>query len=104
MSYPGGKAGGNTPHRIINQMPPHSQYVEAFLGAGAIMRAKRPAACSIGIDSDEHVVKRWAGHTIPGLEVICGDALDYLTQRAPLLGIEAIIYLDPPPPCNDTQC
>lgn len=66
MSYPGGKAGGNTPHRIINQMPPHSQYVEAFLGAGAIMRAKRPAACSIGIDSDSHVLQsRWRGDEVP---------------------------------------
>ena len=43
MTYPGGKAGAGVWQRIINQMPPHRLYVEPFVGAGAVLRAKRPA-------------------------------------------------------------
>jgi DNA adenine methylase len=34
-------------------MPPHDVYIEPFLGGGALMRHKRPAAVNIGIDLDE---------------------------------------------------
>jgi hypothetical protein len=43
MTYPGGKNGTGTFQKIINQMPPHDVYIEAFLGSGAVMRLKRPA-------------------------------------------------------------
>lgn len=33
-------------------MPPHGTYVEPFLGGGALMRLKRPAALNIGVDLD----------------------------------------------------
>jgi hypothetical protein len=52
MAYPGGKNAPGVYHTIINLMPPHQTYIEPFLGAGAIMRLKRPAALNIGIDID----------------------------------------------------
>ena len=52
MAYPGGKNGSGVYQTIINLMPPHEVYIEPFLGAGAVMRLKRPAARNIGIDLD----------------------------------------------------
>lgn len=59
MAYPGGKAA--VVHKLINLMPPHSTYVEAFLGGGAVMRSKRPAAYNIGVDLDAEVISGWRG-------------------------------------------
>jgi hypothetical protein len=50
--YPGGKNGGGAYQTLINLMPPHSVYVEPFLGSGAVMRMKRPARVNIGLDLD----------------------------------------------------
>ncbi len=50
MTYPGGKGGSGVAQTLINLMPPHNVYVEAFLGSGAVLRAKRPASTTIGID------------------------------------------------------
>lgn len=59
MSYPGGKNGAGVYQQIINLIPPHQRYIEPFLGGGAILRLKRPAACSLGIDADLDVVTSW---------------------------------------------
>lgn len=53
MTYPGGKNGAGVYQRIINQMPPHDTYVEGFLGSGAVLRHKRPAWLSVGVDRSE---------------------------------------------------
>lgn len=50
MTYPGGKNGAGIYQRIINHMPPHKTYIEAFLGSGAVLRNKRPANRNVGID------------------------------------------------------
>jgi hypothetical protein len=63
MSYPGGKNGAGVYQTIINRMPPHSVYLEPFLGGGAILRLKEPAALNIGIDLDSAVIAKiseWA--------------------------------------------
>ncbi|MBS0352463.1 MAG: DNA adenine methylase, partial [Proteobacteria bacterium] len=49
MSYPGGK--GKCYQRLINLMPPHETYIETHLGSGAVLRNKRPAKTTIGIDA-----------------------------------------------------
>lgn len=51
-TYPGGKNGAGVFQTIINLMPPHKTYIEAFLGSGAVIALKRPAAVNIGIDID----------------------------------------------------
>ena len=62
MSYNGGK--GNSYHKIINRMPPHRVYIEAFLGGGAVMRKKRPAALNIGLELDLAVLKSTAWNVL----------------------------------------
>ncbi len=79
MGYPGGKAGAGVYQRIINQIPPHEVYVEPFLGDGAVMRRKRPAARNIGVEIDAAVATAFlqdpdAGFSGGALEVhnCCG--------------------------------
>lgn len=64
--------------KIINLMPPHGTYIEAFLGAGAIMQTKRPAAFNIGIEIDAAVRRRhWSRCEIRNFE-LRNDAIKYL--------------------------
>lgn len=95
--YAGGKAGAGVFQNIINLMPPHTTYVEAFFGDGAIMRNKRPAHCSIGIDLDPAIQEKFldaAFDNIQNFNVRIGDALEIL----PKLNLEktALVYCDPP--------
>lgn len=101
MNYPGSKNGSGVYQKIINQIPPHAVYIEAFLGSGAILRYKRPALVNIGIDSDADLVARWrAGEFgMPAVTVINADAISYLpglveTERRE--GQEVFVYCDPP--------
>ena len=92
-AYTGGK--GRIYQRIINEIPPHRLYIEPFLGNGSIMRRKRAAALSIGIEINPQVIAdRWAHHGIPDLTVICGDAIELLQTIE--VDRETFIYLDPP--------
>jgi len=61
MGFPGGKAGAGTYQKIINQIPPHDIYVEAFLGDGAIIRRKRPALRNIGVEVDPSTAALFSG-------------------------------------------
>jgi len=60
MRYPGGKSGSGVYQTIINQMPPHHVYIEAFLGSGAVMRRKLPARINVGLDLDPDAISRAA--------------------------------------------
>jgi DNA adenine methylase len=73
MAYPGGKNGSGVFQTIINLMPPHPVYIEPFLGGGAILRLKRPAALNIGLDLDSAVIARMRDAT--GGIVRNGDAV-----------------------------
>lgn len=55
MNYPGGKNGAGVYQAIINQIPPHRVYIEAFAGSAAIYRHKLPARTSYLIDLDPDV-------------------------------------------------
>lgn len=92
MRYPGGK--GKTYQHVINVMPPHHVYIETHLGGGAVMRHKKPAARNIGIDADLKVVSAWSAKEIPGIELVCGRAEDFLAQYK-FRGDE-LVYVDPP--------
>lgn len=101
-TYPGGKNASGTYQRIINQMPPHREYIEAFLGSGAIMRYKKPAEYSIGLDIDQAAVeaaRRWSD-AIPA-KVWSIDAITWLRSwgimyRVTGLKASTLVYLDPP--------
>lgn len=69
--YPGGK--GSCYQKLINQMPPHRVYVEAFLGSGAIMANKRPAQFNVGIEINPKVLRETAIRFSPGTIVTLDD-------------------------------
>jgi len=116
MSYPGGKNGAGVYQTIINHIPPHQVYIEPFLGSGAVMRMKTPAAATIGVDIDPAAIANFRrshspnntlcelfspstpppGHpsTARALTLIHGDALDFLSKY-PWTGAE-FVYCDPP--------
>lgn len=94
-NFVGSKNGAGIKQWLISLMPAHRVYVECFLGKGAVMLAKRPAAVSIGIDYDAGVINDyWRRQSQPGLSIIHGDSLAIL----PLLNAQAdwLIYADPP--------
>lgn len=88
MTYPGGKNGAGIFQRLISLMPPHDCYIEPFLGGGAVMRLKRPAALNIGVDLDPEVIRAWQrarDHPSPVLPVSADPAVpgDARRRRSP---------------------
>ncbi len=96
MAYPGGKNGAGVYQKLINLIPPHDTYIETHLGGGAIMRNKRPAKKSIGIELDPSVARTWQDdlQNRQDLTVINDDAVRFL-RGYPFTGNE-FIYCDPP--------
>jgi DNA adenine methylase len=122
VTYPGGKNGAGTYQLLINWMPPHEVYVEPFLGSGAVMRLKRPAAINIGLDLKRDVVLNFKAKapaqlgpiTIQRFTTLCmaldapvrnfnetntllahGNGLGFL-EDASLYGDSVLVYCDPP--------
>lgn len=117
-SYFGGKGAAGTWQTLINEIPPHDLYIEPFLGYGNILRRKRPAARSYGIELDPVTLADWRHDEVPGLELHHGDGIEWLrhffgvtswpdrgplapssqmmlaTTRSPL----AFVFADPPYP------
>lgn len=98
MAYTGGKAGPGVAQQIVNQLPPHSVYVEPFAGHGAVARLKRPAHQTILCDLDRAIVDHWRntapGELPPALTVLREDALTFLAGRQ--WAADTLIYCDPP--------
>lgn len=92
MGYPGGKGGASVYQAIINEQPPHDIYIEPFLGGGSVLRNKRPASRSIGVDLSCETVAAWAD--VHGVEVIHGCDIDFL-DRFRWTG-RKLIYVDSP--------
>ncbi|MBS0658593.1 MAG: DNA cytosine methyltransferase [Verrucomicrobia bacterium] len=90
MRFPGGK--NQVVKRLINLVPPHDRYVEAFLGSGPILRRKVLAKEDIGIDMSDAVIQAFGVRA--GVRLVCGDALEVL----PTLGLQErdLVYCDPP--------
>jgi len=101
MPYVGGKSQAGVYQRIINLIPPHRVYIEPFLGSGAIMRLKKPAEVSIGIELAK-AVNCEACETIPGAVVLRGDGMAFL-EKYPFLGDE-FVYCDPPYLMETRRC
>lgn len=98
MSYPGSKAQAGTWQRIIGQMPPHSVYVEPFLGSGQIFDRKRRADFNLLVDKNPRVIAavNTKVGTDPGVKAVVGDAFTWLLDVAPWLPADAVVYCDPP--------
>jgi len=94
MTYPGGKNGAGVYQQIINRIPPHDTYVEPFLGSGAVLRMKRPAARSIGIDIDPAALSVFPQSVIPNLSILRTDAISWLASET--FSPRTFVYLDPP--------
>lgn len=94
--YNGGKNGAGVYQAIINRIPRHGVYVEAFAGSAAIYRRKVPAASSILVERDPAVVDQLRRHASPSTQVLEENALEWLARlsRCQLEGW--FIYLDPP--------
>lgn len=95
--YPGGKNAEGTWQWLVDRMPPHSLYVEPFLGSGGTLRRKIPALRSVGIDRDSEVVAHWKRVRFPGLSVVLGCGIEWLAEHVEALaGSDALVYCDPP--------
>jgi DNA adenine methylase len=94
MRYPGGKGGAGVHQKIINLIPEHETYIEAFVGGGAIYRAKRPAPSSIVIDADARSIKEILPYLDLASIAVNDDAISWLSKRH-WLGDE-FVYCDPP--------
>lgn len=92
VRYPGGKE--KCFQHVVNVLPPHSVYIEPFLGAGAVLRNKRPADVNIGVDQDPNLIQKWR-QDFPSLaSYVEGDAIAFLSTRT-FIGDE-LVYCDPP--------
>jgi DNA adenine methylase len=82
MAWPGGKDGAGVYQRLINQIPPHDVFVSAFLGDCAILRRKRPAKLSIGIDLDRENIDWWTLRKTSGeCRFYCCCGIEWLRHR-----------------------
>jgi len=96
MRYPGGKNGAGVYQTIINAIPVHRVYVEAFAGSAAIARRIKPAASTVLMERDPAMVDRLRA-AMPSATVICGDAVPELEKMAMGDRLDGhFIYLDPP--------
>jgi site-specific DNA-adenine methylase len=75
-------------------MPPHEVYIETHLGGGSVLRHKKPALRSIGIDCDEKVINAWKRQPEIECELIHGRAEDYLASCQ--FNGQELVYADPP--------
>lgn len=98
--FVGAKNGHGVWQQIISQMPPHSLYIEPFLGTGAVLLRKKPARASIAVDIDAAVIARFKPP--PGTIVIRGDGIQYLRRRRWTGG--EMVYCDPPYVMSARSC
>ena len=96
MTYPGGKGASGVAQTIINQQPPHTTYVELFLGGGAVMQAKRPASFNIGFDLAAGPIANFQAVQIPHSHFYRQCGIAFMETDAWDLERTSLIYCDPP--------
>ena len=96
--YFGSKAGAGVWQTIINQIPPHGLWIEAFAGSAQITQRKRPAAAGVVIDADAAACEALRGTfaAMAGLTVINADAISWLVTHQADFNAQTVIYCDPP--------
>lgn len=80
---------------IINQIPPHETYYEMFLGSGAILRHKKQAVHTYGIDCNTGIINTWKKYTPDWITLFNSNALQVI-PTIPKKLTNVFIYLDPP--------
>ncbi len=100
-TYPGGKNAGGAYQNIINLIPPHSIYVELFLGSGAVWRHKKPASRSYVVEKDCGILQQAKAADVENTDYLSGDAVEFICHRAKIISsalasAETFIYADPP--------
>jgi hypothetical protein len=102
VNFTGSKGGSGVAQWLISLMPPHTAYVEAFLGKGVVMSQKRPALLNIGIEIDLGVLDNFSRRQTESTVIVKGDALAML----PALKTEPtwLIYADPPYLSSTRSC
>jgi DNA adenine methylase len=96
MGYFGSKAGSGVFQLIVAAMPPHDTYIEANLGAGAVMLAKPPAVRTIGIDLDAAAIEAFRPIAPAGAELVRADCVDFLEGFDFSVAGRVLVYFDPP--------
>lgn len=91
--YLGAKTGSGVYQAIVNLIPPHDTYIEAFLGTGAVMKRKAPAIRNIGIDKNESCI---AEFNYAAAELYTTDAFDFLPTFDYRAAGRCVVYADPP--------
>lgn len=101
MIYPGGKNGAGLYQGIINLVPLHETWVEAFGGSAAVSRHLRPARRAYVLERDEGQAAL-LGDGLPHHTVRCCDALEWLEHE---VGHDpaTVVYLDPPYPIDERR-
>lgn len=95
MNYPGGKNQPGVLQWLINQMPPHTNYIEAFAGSGAIIAAKKHATGeNIAIEINPKVCRDL--RKFRDLTIINDDAISLLPKLEAFNNPSTLIYCDPP--------
>jgi site-specific DNA-adenine methylase len=94
VSYLGSKAASGAFQAIIAAMPPHDTYIESHLGTGKVMRAKPPAARSIGCDLDVSMLEEFSAPY--AVELVHGSCADLLAGFDYAGSGRTFIYADPP--------
>lgn len=113
--YDGGKGGAGVAQWIINQMPPHERYVEAFVGSGRIIRTKAAAKTNIVIDADQRIARMWGsdrpgcryfvrGNVTHTLTAWHADAVEFLSKWGDTSPEPTFIYCDPPYLMSSRSC
>ncbi len=92
MGYLGAKGGSGVYQAIINVMPPHDTYIEAFLGTGVVMKNKAPAMRNIGVDLNPGCVDGFDY----AAELFQTDALNFLSEFDYHTNGRVLVYCDPP--------
>lgn len=95
--YPGSKGNGILIPNILNLFPPHKVYWELCMGSGAVMKAKKPAAISIGVEINPEVAAFYAPAMPAGSVVVNGCSIS-LAACLQHVSPDHLIYADPPYP------
>ena len=93
MGYLGSKGASGAYQLIIGLMPPHTTYIEAYLGSGVVMKKKPRSARSVGLDL---CAKALADFSCEGVETYQADAIGYLKTFDYESAGETLVYCDPP--------